>query len=224
MPRIADKPHATTPLAGTEKVLATQGSGDVHILVSDLTTAAVTAADAAINGVIGAHEIPVLAGAMGPRSTTGCAALATTAAGASQIDMVYLAFDASTQEYAQFGLPMPKSWNEGTITARFLWAHPATTTNFAVVWGIQAVAVSDDDTMAVAFGTAVEVTDTGGTTSDLYRSAATGALTVAGTPANNDMVFFQVYRKAADGADTLAVDAFLIGVVLTLTLDAETDA
>lgn len=172
----------------------------------------------------GKQAIYVSAAAMRPSVSGGCAALAAAATSANQPDLLTLDFDASTDEFAQFGVVMPKKWNAGTITARFHWTHGSTTTNFAVVWGIQAVAVGNDDAIGAAYGTAVTVTDTGGTTSDLYTSDETGAMTAAGTPAKEDMVYFRVYRDADAGGDTLAVDAKLIGVSLYVTTDADTDA
>lgn len=135
-----------------------------------------------------------------------------------------LDFDPTTDEFAQFSIRMPKSWNEGTVAAVFVWSHAATTTNFAVVWGLQAVAISNDDALDAAFGTAQTVTDTGGTTNDLYESAETAAVTVAGTPAEGDMVIFRVYRDANAGGDNLAVDARLHGVMLFYTADAANDS
>jgi hypothetical protein len=119
---------------------------------------------------------------------------------------------------------MPKSWDEGTVTAAFVWSHPSTTTNFGVVWGLQAVAISNDDTVAAAYGTAQTAADTGGTTDDLYVSPETSAITIAGTPAAEDVVHFRVYRDPTNGSDTMAVDARLHAVILYLTTDADTDA
>jgi hypothetical protein len=172
----------------------------------------------------GKHAIWVAAGSMSPSASGGCAALATVATSANRPDIQSLDFDATTAEYAQFGIVMPKSWNEGTVTFRAHWTHPATTTNFGVAWQLQAVAVSDDDTIDVAYGTAVAVTDTGGTTSDLYTTAESSAITVAGTPAAEDMVFFRVSRDPANGSDTMAVDAKLLGITVYITTDADTDA
>lgn len=185
-----------------------------------------------VNGLTGAvtavtrgkHAVPITAAAISPSSTGGCASLAIIASAANQPDIVTLNFDASTQEYAQFAIPMPKSWNEGTITALFKWSHNATTTNFGVVWSLQAVAVSDDDTIAVNFGTAQQIADTGGTTNDLYVTSETPAITVAGTPQAGDTVFFRVSRVTGDGSDTMAIDARLHSVVLFITTDADNDA
>ena len=133
-------------------------------------------------------------------------------------------YDTTTQEFAQFAIRMPKSWNEGTVTAVFTWSHAATTTNFGVVWALEAVATSDDDAGDVAWGTAQQIADTGGTTNDIYVSGATPALTVGGTPAAEDLVMFQVKRVPADGSDTMAIDARLHGVTLYITTDAKNDA
>ena len=95
--------------------------------------------------------------------------------------------------------------------------HAATTSDFAVVWGIEGRCYANDAALDQAVGTAVTVTDTGGTTTDLYISAATGAITWAGSPAAGQLINLTVFRKAADGSDTLAVDARLIGVQLNYT-------
>lgn len=172
----------------------------------------------------GKHAIPIMAGAIAPSVAGGCAALASIASAANQPDINTLDFDASTAEYAQFAIPMPKSWNKGTITALFNWSHAATTTDFGVVWNIQAVAVSNDDTIAVNFGTAQQIADTGGTTNDLYVTSETPAITVGGSPANGDTVFFRVSRVTGDASDTMAIDARLHSVTLFITTDADTDA
>jgi hypothetical protein len=171
----------------------------------------------------GKHTIAMPAGAMVPRTTNGAAASSEELA-TNDVMIAYLEFDAATAEAAQFAIPMPKGWNEGTVTARFFWKHPATTTNFGVVWGIRANAVSNDDALDASWGTAVTVTDTGGTTGDLYVSDETAALTIGGTPAEGDLVIFEVYRVAADGSDTMAVDAHLIAVQVYYTINAATDA
>ena len=187
------------------------------------SAAGVIAVEGAVVKTVGTETIYVPAGAMVARTTNGAAA-GTVETTTNKIMFSTLDFDTSTVEYAQFSIRMPKSWNEGTITARFTWSHASTTTNFGVVWYIQAVALSDDDAGDAAFGTAQGIADTGGTTNDIYVSSATPACTVGGSPAAEDWVVFQVYRQTADAADTLAIDARLHGVTLYITTDAATDA
>ena len=172
----------------------------------------------------GRQSIAIMAAGITPSVSGGCGALTAVASAANQPDLIALPFDPTTQEFAQFAVPMPKKWNRGTVTARFLWSHGATSTNFGVAWQLQAVAMGNDDAIGVDYGTAQVVTDTGGTTSDLYITDETAAITVAGSPAAEDLVFFRVARVPANGSDTLAVDARLHGLVLYVTTNAETDA
>jgi hypothetical protein len=153
-----------------------------------------------------------------PSTTSGCAANAKSELATYKQNVYSLDFDASTEEYAEWTVAMPSDWNAGTITAIFYWTHGATTTNFAVIWGLQGGSYGNDDSIDLAWGTAQEVTDTGGTTNDVYISGSTAAITLANTPAANEFVQLRVYRKAAAAGDTLAVDAKLLGVMVTYTL------
>ncbi len=171
----------------------------------------------------GVHTAWIPAGAMISRTTNG-AASGTVETTTNKIMLKTLDFDTSTQEFAQFQIRMPKSWNEGTVTAQFVWSHASTTTNFGVVWALEGIALSDDDAADTAFGTAQQIADTGGTTNDIYITSATPAMTIGGTPAELDWVVFQVKRVPSDGSDTLAVDARLHGVTLLFTTNAATDS
>ena len=171
----------------------------------------------------GLHTLWVPATAMVSRTTNG-AASGTAETTTNKVMLATLDFDTATQEFAQFFVRMPKSWNEGTVTFAPTWSHASTTTNFGVVWGLAGVAFSNDDAADTAFGTAQTSTDTGGTTNDVYVGPTSSAITIAGTPAAEDFVVFQVNRTVSDGSDTMAIDARLHGVTLYFTLDAATDA
>lgn len=162
------------------------------------------------------------AGSMTPRTTEG-AASGTIETTTNRVMIKTLDFDTATQEFAQFSVQMPKGWNEGTVTFLAVWSHAATATNFGVAWSLAGLALSDDDAQDTAFGTAIVVTDTGGTTNDLYRTAESAAVTIGNTPAEGDVVVFQVARVPADGADTMAIDARLHGIALFYTTNANTD-
>lgn len=170
----------------------------------------------------GRQTVFVPASAMIARVTNGAGATALETT-TNRVNVISADFDPTTQEFAQFQIAMPKSWDEGTMAYEVLWYHPATTVNFGVVWSLAAMALSDNNALDTAFGTAVQVTDTGGTTNNLYISPASGAVTVGNTPAENDYVLFQVARVPADGSDTMAVDARLLGVRLFYTVNAGND-
>lgn len=171
-------------------------------------------------GVSGLETIWVPANAMVANTTSGCAA-ANTETTTNKVMVPVCDYDASTQEAAQFIVAMPKSWNEGTITAAFQWT--AATGSGNVVWGLQCLARSDDDPIDTAFGTAQTVTDGLTATGDLMISSTSSAITVGGSPAENDTVWCRVYRDAANGSDTFSADARLVGVKLFYSINALTD-
>jgi len=179
-------------------------------------------ANRTISADINKQTIWVPAIAMVPRTTNGAASgsveMSTNKNMVSTLD-----FDTTTQEFAQFSVAMPKSWNEGTITFIPYRSHASTSTNFGVVWGLDAVAISDDDTLDVAFGTEQTSTDTGGTTNDLYVGPESSAITIAGSPAAGDLVQFRIHRNPSDASDTLAIDARLHGVKILYVIDALKD-
>lgn len=171
----------------------------------------------------GKQSIWIPALAMVSRTTSGPSS-GTVETTTNKVMIKTLDFDSASTEYAQFAIAMPKSWNESTVSFQAVWSHAATTTNFGVAWYLQGLAVSNDDAMDASFGTAVGVTDTGGTTNDIYLADESTGITIAGTPVALDTVIFQVYRKHDDAGDTMAIDARLHGIRLYYTTDATTDA
>jgi len=143
---------------------------------------------------------------------------------ATRPDMKVLDFDASTDEFAQFSIAMPKSWNEGTVTYQVYWT-PASTNTGDCIFGLQGVACGDSDTIDVAYGTAVNITDAGiGTVEDQQISAESSAMTIAGTPAAGELSYFQLFRDANAGGDTFSADARVLGIKIFYTTDAANDA
>jgi len=182
-----------------------------------------TGADSTVTGPTGATgetgdspsgQIFLSAVGMWPSTTNGCSTNTQVELGTNDVDIYVLDFDAASEEYAQATLAMPSDWDASTVTAVFYWTHAATTTNFGVVWGCQGRSYANSDALDQAFGTAQEIADTGGTTNDLFISSATSAITIAGATAS-ELVQFRVYRDPTDGSDTMAIDARLIGAMIT---------
>jgi hypothetical protein len=151
--------------------------------------------------------------------SSGTAATGTFSASGIQVPV--LDFDQTTAETTHFSVGMPSSWDEGTVTAVFVWT--ASSGTGGVVWRINAGARGDDDAITIAFGTNTDVTDTLIATGDLHRSPESAAFTIEGTPAANDVVFFRVVRNVDAAGDTLNADARLIGVELYYTINAGVD-
>ena len=116
-------------------------------------------------------------------------------------------------------MAFPKSWNLGTVTFIPHWTAASGSGTF--ICNLAGVAISNDDPLDVAFGTLQSSTDTLITAYDNHVGPESAAITIAGTPAVGDLVNFKLVR---DVADTLGVDAKLIGIQLLYTTNAATDA
>ena len=172
--------------------------------------------------VAGVETIWVPANSMYPNTTNGCA-LITQVELSNGPEIKVLDFDPSSDENAQFSVAFPKSWNEGTITFKAYFTVTGTNTG-TVAWGLSGVAIADDDSINTAFGTNVVATAKAhsGTSNDLDVTAESGAVTIAGSPAAGEQVFFQIMRDVS--ADNQSGDARLLGVQLFFTTDAANDA
>src|SRR5689334_18616463 len=70
------------------------------------------------------YEMPILAAALRPHASGGCGALEDILLSSGRY-VQGLPFDATSVESASIAIPIPKSWNEGTITAQFFWLNTA---------------------------------------------------------------------------------------------------
>ena len=171
----------------------------------------------------GKESIWVPANAMNPTESNGCSKLTAVETTSGRPDMQVLDFDKDSDENAQFTIAFPKSWNLGTLTYQVFWSGLAATTG--VSWYLQAVAMNDNETIDVAYGTAIGIDDDAqGAIEELLVSAESSALTIAGTPADNDLTYFRIGRDVSAGNDDMAGDARLHGIKVFFTTDAANDA
>ena len=159
---------------------------------------------------------------MYPNTTNGCAAIAQTEL-SNGPEIKTLDFDKDSDEFAQFSIAFPKSWNEGTVSFQAFFTANSTNTG-TTVFVLNAVALADNGDLNTAFGTAVGPTAKAmsGTANDLAVTAESGAMTIAGSPSTDEYVFFQLMRDVSE--DSLAADAKLLGIKLFFTTDAANDA
>jgi hypothetical protein len=198
------------------------GSGVATFLATPSYTNLAAALTGSVLKTAGVETIWIPAGAMKAKSANG-AGVSTYDSGSNDVTFTTMDFDTTTQEYAHtLPIGMPKSWNEGTVTAVVYWTNTGGASTETVRWSVAGAAVSDDDTLNIAMGTAQTVDDTWLAQNDLHISAATSAITIGGTPAENDMVIFEITRVVA--SDNMAGDARLIGIKILITTNATNDA
>jgi len=207
---------------GNGPTFTASGETNVDINLNPKGSGVLKSGTAAVK-IAGTETIWIPSSAMYGSETNGADAqqVETTA---TRPDLKVLDFDAGTAEYAQFAIAMPKSWNLGTVTYQVFWS-PSNTNTGNAIFGLQGLATTEGDTADAVFGTAIEVTDAGiGTVEDVQMTAVSSAMTLAGSPADDDYCFFQLYRDAADGSDTFTGDARVLGIKLFYTTDAANDA
>jgi hypothetical protein len=213
--------NAILSLGATDEIDLTATAIDINGTCD--VSGTLTNASTAVN-VAGKQTIYIPSAAITPTVSNGCATRAQVETTSGRPDMDVLDFDDGSDEHAQFSVAFPKSWNLGTVTFQVFWTSTATDTD-GVSWGLQGVSMPDNSTIDVAYGTAIVVDDAcQSAAEELYVTAESGAVTIAGTPADDDMCFFRIFRDVSDANDTAAEDARLIGVKLFFTTDAKNDA
>jgi hypothetical protein len=196
-------------------------TGDLIVPDGDLILGSTSLTSSSVKQA-GKETIWVPASAMQPTTSNPCSDLTTVETTSGRPDMVVLDFDKDSDEFAQFSVAFPKSWNEGTVTFQFFWSGIAATTG--VTLGLQGVAVGDNDTIDVVYGTAILVDDDAqGAVEEMLVSAESAAITIAGSPAVDQLCYFRIFRDVSATNDDMAGDCRLHGVKLFFTTDAAND-
>ena len=211
--------NAATGVTGP--VISATGETNVGININPKGSGVFNSGGSAVK-IAGKESVWVPANSMYPNSTNGCADLAQVEL-SNGPEIKTLDFDKDSDEFAQFSVAFPKSWNEGTVTFQAFFTADSTNTG-TTAWGLSGVAIADDDSINTAFGTQVVATAKAmsGTANDLAVANESGAVTIAGSPSVDEEVFFQISRDVS--ADTLTADAKLLGIKLFFTTDAANDA
>ena len=201
---------------------ATGGDTNIDLNLNPKGSGVLKSATAALK-IAGKETMWVPASAM-YATTTNPAEANQVETTALRPDLKVFDFAAAADDFVQFSVAFPKSWNEGTITYQCFWT-PSTTNTGDCIFGLQGVSCGDSDTIDVAYGTAINVTDAGiGTVNDQQVSAESSAVTIAGSPAVDQQTYFQFFRDANAGGDTFTGVARLLGIKIFFTTDAANDA
>ena len=201
-------------------------TGNIELGHATATTLSGSSGELSVEGTVvkkvGTENMWVPATAMTPTESNGCGSLSSVETTSGRPDMIVLDFDKDSDEFAQFSVAMPKSWDEGVVTFQAYWTAAGTDSGTAA-WGMSGVSVGDNDTIDIAYGTRVVATAKAhsGTAEDLNISAVSGNLTVDNAAAG-ELAFFEIMRDVS--ADNHDGDARLLGVKIIYTTDTSTDA
>lgn len=215
---IADATDAHAGTAITNTPAGNIAATTVQAAINELDTEKV-----GVSAVVGVQDLPIPAQAMWPRVTSGCSVLTQYEMATSLLNLQGLEFSSSVQQFAQMDVPLPRKYNNGTVTVVIHWKPLASGTG-DVRWGIQLASYRNDDPLTGAFGTEVAVTDTFIATDDLHITSASAAITPSGTITDGNLMALQINRDPTNGSDTLTVNAILLAVIVRITTDAAIDA
>lgn len=203
---------------GTNDVRLAVGATNGHVLTVDSTTAeGVKWAAGGGGGGTSITNVWIPAAQWIPRTTSGCG-IDSREQATGNINTDELLFDQAAIEFAQAMVVMPSNYNNGTVTARFYWTASAGTASQGVVWAVRGRAFGDNVALGQTYATGGQnVIDTYFAANQMHVSDVTSASTIAGTPAANKAVIFEIFRDASNASDTLTADARLLGVEIAYT-------
>lgn len=169
----------------------------------------------------GVHTVFLPAAAFKAQTTNG-AASSTIEATTNDVMVAGYAFDASTKEYVQADVLLPKSWDLSDPTVAVQWTTQSGTGG--VTWAVAARAFGNDDAIDQAFGTETDLDDTRIADLDFHETPS-GTVTIAGTPSSTRrLVKIRVARQVAAANDTKTGDAIFTGLWLTYSTNKRDDS
>jgi len=164
------------------------------------------------------RDFSIEPGAMFPAPTAATLTQYTNSVNETLSDAWVFA-DAATQA-TRFAITLPDVWNVGTVKLKLYvtssGTNVATTTN--LVWGVKAGSLAPLEALTNAvFGTQVFVTNGLDTVGNVMQVFTTPAITVGGSPAVGDSLWFDISRQGSNGSDTWTNTVLLLKARLQYT-------
>lgn len=170
----------------------------------------------------GKESFYIPAKAWHPATTNGCGGLVQIEHTPQRPETLYRPFDKDSDEHALINLMFPKKWNLSTITFEVNWSAESASTG-TVQWALAGVALGDGESLDVAQGTFVGVSDSAqNATDDQYTTVESGSVTIAGSPADGDLICLDLMRDVS--SNSLAEDALMQGVRIFYNSDQHFEA
>ncbi|MCK9568624.1 hypothetical protein M0R72_06765 [Candidatus Pacearchaeota archaeon] len=158
--------------------------------------------------------------------TNGCTAASSTTQielSTNDFNLVALAFPHTAKKYATCDFELPDGYDGGTISGYVTWYSTGTTSS-GVRFGLQGVAIGNDESMDASWGTAVEVTDSAtGATYKRLKSPVMADITLGGTPAGGETCELRLYRDPTHGDDVLDETIYVLGVKLKIGINKHSE-
>lgn len=172
----------------------------------------------------GVQDVWIPAEAFKANTTTG-AAYAQKEWTTNTQNMGEFLFADSGIKKISYTMKMPRNWDASTFTYVVDWRTPATAND--VRWTVRAIAYGDAaDLDSANWGSEVAVTDTANATANRdLETAESGAVTIGNIPSSTKrLILIEVKRDPANASDTLANDAYFLGIEIRLGINKKSGA
>lgn len=132
-------------------------------------------------------------------------------------------YDPTSNEYASFFFPLPKRWNNGTLTFQ-VYSFNTAGGSGDFVFSLYPNARGDGTGIGLGWATVTSVVDSAAAALDWQVSAESAPVSVYGFDAEGYICWFLLARLPTDGSDTYASDIYVSGIKIRLTVnDTEDD-
>lgn len=132
----------------------------------------------------------------------------------SGVNIKAVGFPNGNISYFNWETILPENYTGGSISAKFYWSSPTSSTN-SVVWGIQGRSFADGNSMSQPFVVGVSLADANNGEDVMNISTSTSSMVFDGSPAAGELICIRVYRDPTDPLDTLAATANLHAIKLS---------
>lgn len=172
----------------------------------------------------GSFNQAINAGSWIPRPSNGCSQAGLLESTTHKRVREVTNFDGTNREFMCIEMAMPKSYSGGAIKFRVHWECSGASTGDAM-FGLSGASLADNETIDMAYGTAVEVTDSHNGAGKRMVSTWSADVTPSGTPAGGEMMAWEFYRKADAPGDTInGIDVQVVCVEFLIPVNAADDS
>lgn len=161
-------------------------------------------------------DVSVFAPRMTPTVTGGCGALTTIEFAPTQPNLYALPFETGVDTSADFGTMLPFYWAGKTFKVWIYWGHGDSGTDWDVKWEVVANTTFDNESIILDFVPGITVTDTGGTSGNLYIARSAAVPITSYENEEGSLVSMRITRRGADAEDTMDITAYLLAVRFVL--------
>lgn len=210
---LANIVNTTTLAIDTDKVLTPNPATLASLsVVNDLR---IGATDNIIPGGSDPWRTITIGGGSLKTTTTGGAGSGQKETTTNKINYDTIDFDDTAEESCYVSFTMPVSYDGGRVQVKASFSHVSGASGTGVALGVKGRSFADNEALDQACGAEVYITKSiAHIIGDQAFTDWSSLMTLAGTPAGGEKVYFEVARKVGDASDDMVGDLTLADLVI----------